>query len=33
MIEVEHRAREIIPDDDLRTYFINKAKEILEVAE
>ncbi|MFC7519897.1 hypothetical protein ACFQS6_06090 [Xanthomonas populi] len=30
MLEVEHRANKFIPDDDeLRSYFINKAREIL----
>lgn len=29
MLEVEHRANQFIPDDELRAYFINKAREIL----
>ncbi|QNF18350.1 hypothetical protein FT669_17065 [Aeromonas jandaei] len=31
MDEVIVRARELVPDDNLRMYFINKAKEILGV--
>ena len=31
MLEVEQRASRFIPDEDLRIYFVNKAKEILKV--